>query len=158
LVPRRLLIAQFGAIPSAITPEEFNAVSWWSKRDASRLERALDDVLPRGRSYSTEVPLWGTYDGHRLTLVRDETGPYAELHGRVDVRHPDPRFLAALVCLATLLNAVFVGEELEVIAPTMARLADAIGRSRAADYLSNPRALFERLAGEDRSGGCGGAT
>jgi hypothetical protein len=151
LLPRRRLLARFGAVPGSVTAREFESESWWDDVPPAMLEQALDLVLPRGKSYSAAVPLWGDYECHRLELVCDDRGAYAELLGRVDVRQRDPRFLSALVSLATALDAVFADDEYYVIAPTMVTLADAITTSRAARFVNDPRGFLERL-GTERAG------
>jgi len=111
---------------------------------SSEYRRRLDTVLPRGRSWSAEIELWGTEEGSRIDVMHDADGT-VELFARFDMRAPDPvlweRFLEFVRREGLLMEDVF-GRRIE---PVLSEFSLALRGSPAFQFVEDPRAFLRRL-------------
>ena len=103
----------------------------------------LDAVLPRGRSWSSDLEQWGTEDGHRIDVSCDENGA-VEVFARFDMRAPDTRlwerFLTFVRAEGLEMRNAF-GRRVE---PTLGDFALALRGSPAFRFVEDPQAFLNR--------------
>ena len=103
----------------------------------------LDEVLPRGSSWSDDIEQWGTEDGHRIDVSRDDEGK-VEVFARFDMRAPDlelwGRFLGFVRAEGLEMRDSFG----RPVAATFGEFALALRGSPAFRFVENPQAFLRR--------------
>ncbi len=147
LVPETALAADPDLFVHSVTPEGVETAAWWSSISVpSDLESRLGEILPKGDSWSDELSVWGTDDGHRidLWLIGDAIESLAV---RIDAREDASDFVKAVCAFAQSMQCRFYGYESRAeIEPTTAALHAAIQVSDATKFARDPRGFLTEVA------------
>lgn len=149
LVPRREFERQFGTIPVTISEEYYKEIAWWT--EVSLLEELNADfstLLPKGSSWDSQSTSWGTEDGDRIDVLREDHG-IAEVFGRLDTRTLSLPFLNCLVEIARRHDLLIVTESRHVLRPSVKELLAAIRRSPSFAFVRDPEGFLRLLSGAD---------
>lgn len=130
-----------------LSAEACDSTDWWRNfQPPPDYAEHIEQMLPRARSWSPEIDIWGSDDGHRVDIVR-ENGRVADIFVRIDLRTPHSDFASALASLATTWScALRVAETGAFLGPAPTDILRAIAASSAAEFVSDPRGYIGRLA------------
>jgi len=151
LVPTRALRAKFGVIPIAVPQEsDEDFTVWWSAiQPREGFEASIDGMLPRKKSWSEEMWMWGRDDGDEAYVCYDSEGKdrtVEEIGFRIDVGALSPGFVRDICALAIDLECMLLTDTCHVKAPEAQVLLAAIKSSTAQRYLDDPVATLRGLS------------
>jgi len=107
----------------------------------------IGEILPIGTSWSSALTLWGSEEGNRIDVLRDDEGQITEISVRIDLRRPARKFIDQVVDLAVKLDCEFLfAETLDMAGPSRRRLTDAILASSAFRFVEDPRKFLDELS------------
>ncbi len=119
--------------------------SEWIGHATDRWRDILDEVLPRGPTWSEHLLGWGEYDQHRIE-AHIEAGQLSSLRVRLDLRQDNLDLLVVrLAAAARALDACFQGSHGARIDADARALAEVIRASPAARFVKAPRAFLRRV-------------
>ena len=104
----------------------------------------LDAVLPRGRSWSDEIEQWGTEDGHRIDVSREDDGT-VEVFARFDMRATDLEFWEPFLGFVRAEHLEMRDAFGRPVAATFGEFALALRGSPAFRFVENPEMFLRRL-------------
>ena len=125
---------------SALFNEDGYDVSdaWKTYQPTEELYSLLSEVLPRGKSWHTDLKVWGNQEYSDIQ-VWDEDGSVESISIRLDLREDTNSLLAKVVNLAIELNCVlFIPGSKGVLEPNVFELNEIMNNSNAAKYVNNP--------------------
>jgi hypothetical protein len=126
-------------VPRAVGDPERDP--WRLRQPAADWRRALAALLPQASSWSPELGIWGTDDGHRID-VWEHDGRVESISVRIDAREPVERLAPFCQQLAAFAQAqgdvVFVAPAGLVVEATAAALSQAICSSAAWRVVHDP--------------------
>ena len=144
LVPRSEVERRFGTIPLTISEDDYEAVNWWA-HNVHQFNEELSALLPKGRSWNLEIDTWGTEDGHRFSIIR-ENQRMAELSGRLDVRDLSLSFANRVIEMARRNDLLILTEGRHVLRPSVKELMSAVRRSPSFAFVKDPEGFLRRLS------------
>ena len=152
LIPAAALEANPEIIDDSVSEAGLETGAWWSyAKLPAELEGVLDAVLPIGKSWSADLEMRGTEDGDRIDVYRND-GAIESIEIRIDVRELDSAFLEHVCELTRRLRCkLYAFESREALEPDLFTLSQAIRRSNAARFVSDPERFFAELAGASES-------
>jgi hypothetical protein len=147
LIPAVAVGRHFGVMPVTLPLDAYDAVDWWYGLDPFRdFEQDLSQLLPRGRSWSSQRDTWGHEDGDRFDVSREGTR-IVDVFARLDLRTLSRPFLDRV--LETIRRhdlLIVVAEDGHVLRPSMEESLAAIRRSAGFRFITDPHAFFRELA------------
>lgn len=146
MIPRDAVIRMFSQVPTHLEMKRPQDVDWWigSEIPIGDLRRRFSTLLPQAESWADNIEIWGKDDSDRIDLVA-ENETVAGVFVRVDLRQPLRTFPAGLVAVARELGCVLLTEQCEILEPEEGALIDAIRKSPAARFVSNPQKFFHDM-------------
>ncbi len=151
LIPRAKLMNLFGSIPQAISEEIYEATQWWSDQQPSDDYAAfLASFVTPHSSWSEDVKCRGEEDGNRIHAVLEDDR-VVEMSVRFDLRNSDNGFLRNVVDFAQRNDCVFLGDNMELIAPHLHDLEVKLINSDAARFVADPACYLEEIAKTHRA-------
>jgi hypothetical protein len=119
-------------VPRAVQPGDRDP--WRGRQPAGSWRHDLDALLPRASSWSRQLSIWGTDEGHRIDVWEHERR-VESIVVRIDAREPIERLAPFCQGLAELAQAqgdvVFTSPAGLVVEATAAALSEAICASAA---------------------------
>ena len=119
---------------------EFRSTRPWPTDYRAR----LDQIAPRGASWSAGLETWGADDGDRIDVWLRDGGPQDGLM-RLDVRNLDPNFIGGALEVLEDLGAEIRDSAGAVIEPNLAQVMLAVRRSAAFRFVADPEDYLRRL-------------
>lgn len=148
LVPRLEVGRRFGTIPLTISEDDYETVNWWA-HNIHQFDEELSALLPKGHSSHPEIDIWGTEDGHRFDIVR-ENQRMAEIFGRLDVRDLSLSFANRVIEMARRNDLLIIAEGRHVLRPSVKELMSAVRRSPSFAFVRDPEGFLRRLSEDER--------
>lgn len=145
LLPLQAVQQRFGAIPVAISRQQFDEVPWWDGVTAvDDLVAELLDALPRGSSWTPSISTCGAPDGDRIDVVRSES-TLDDVLVRFDLRTVSVSFVNKIVQVARTHRLVLLTEDNHVLRPSASELLAAFRRSASFRFVEDPIQFLEKL-------------
>lgn len=119
--------------------------AWWSFRHP-RLEELLGNAaLRKGKSYHSDLTIWGTEQTDDIRLWRRK-GKVHSLTVRFDLRQPNMMLFQQMVHIAQELRLAIVSlETMSVVPLDVLRLLRAAAESRAAHFVLDPASFLSEM-------------
>ncbi|MES2325533.1 MAG: hypothetical protein V4633_25060 [Pseudomonadota bacterium] len=150
LVPTAWVAQEGNGVDALCDEDGFDTYhAWLEHQPRSGFATLFESLLPEAPSWSAAVRVWG--DEKRTDVYLSyENGFVESIRIRIDVRENTPAVRDKVVAIAKALNCVFFfpGER-AIVAPNERTLGEAIGRSRAAQFVNDPHCYLAHPA--DRS-------
>ena len=125
--------------------EDLADVEWWTEEQPpGDLGQRVDALLSRARAWSPDLETWGTEDGDRIDVWRDE-GRVVELTVRFDMRSPNESFILGIATLAHELGCLLLSQERLLVDPKPDTLAALLRQSPAMRFVEDPLAFLRRI-------------
>jgi len=149
LVPREAACRRAGGVPTRAESLAASGRSVWeSVKSIPDLESELSRILPLGKSWSRDIKMWGTYDGHRIDLVFDG-GNLAQFLVRFDMRHPSRAFFHSVLRLASENSCVLLTDNGDILEPKASAVLAHLAQSDAMRFVKDPRGFLNQLTSEE---------
>ena len=101
-------------------------------------------VLPVGRSWSSEIELWGSLDSDRIEVVR-ELGGAPEVYCRFDLREWKPDLYGRFIECVHAMGGRLRTPEGDAVAVEHESFENALRSSTAARFVANPEEFLRTL-------------
>lgn len=119
-----------------------------SSLDQETITHSLDSVLPRGKSWSESILMWGAYDGDRIDLVLEEN--LLELLVRFDLRTPSKQFMRDVVALVLTHDLRIENEAGASLSPDTTVIGADMTQSEAFRFVTDPGSFLREISTELR--------
>jgi hypothetical protein len=141
IVPRDALVSTPASSDAQVLPNP------WRRGQLANTypERLIAVGAPRGASWSPRLEVWGSEDGDRFDVYRNESG-ISSVQVRVDMRRPRHTFVEAVVGIARDSQCVGIDEAGRVVEPTTTAFLGAMAESRAMRFVEDPERFLNELA------------
>ena len=145
--------ADFFLIPRAALPdggthltrEDARDGEWWVGVELpTNYREQISAFAPPAPSWSKDLEMFGVEDGNRIDLWREHS-EVSTILVRVDLRAPDPAFIAGILEFAKSTAAVLVRADGTVVEPEEAKFSEALEGSSAVGFVTDPASFFRRL-------------
>jgi hypothetical protein len=121
-----------------------SASAWWRYEDA-RLEAVLGRALTRGRSWHSDLTLWGNAEKDDIQLLRTK-GRAESIQVRFDLRNPNMTLFRDVVAIAQELElAILVLGTKSLVPGDVHRLLRAAAESEAAHFSVDPASFLSQV-------------
>jgi hypothetical protein len=118
--------------------------AWGSYRHA-QLEEILGTALSRGKSWQTQLTVWGTQQADDIQLWR-RSGKVHSLTVRFDLRHPNMALFQQVIHIAQELRLAIVALDTRSVVPLdVLRLLRAAAESQAAHFVLDPASFLSQM-------------
>lgn len=118
--------------------------TWGQSCPSEPVIERLSLCLPKGKSWSDSLAVWGDLDGSCVTILYDGS-VCVEVSARFDLRTISIAIAAAVLNFARETNCWFVTEDSRVVAPEFSGLRMVMRASKAYEFLENPSAFLNGL-------------
>jgi hypothetical protein len=149
LIPNEAIRVRYGHPPLTISREDFDGYDWWRNKSSSEVAAGASLLLQPNSSWSEKLRTWGESDGNRIDLVI-ESGLLQDVFLRIDLRDISYTFLARLLLFVQKNDCLLLTEGGYLLRPSMRLLLEAIRRSKAFRFFSDPEGFFNELARLDK--------
>lgn len=143
LLPRGPLIYKYGTLPKVLVAEDFDLA--WQQQPGSDVNRIIDAIAPRYRSWSNDILMWGSENGNRIHLVYENTR-VAEVSCRISVPQEHENFANGVITLASRCDWLLVLTNDALAEPNGNLLLAAVRESNAARFAANPIEFLDGLS------------
>lgn len=135
-----------GDVHALVAGEEgFDAAPAWRSYRHAHLEGALGSALSKGKSYHSEVTVWGTEQTDDIQLWR-RNGKVHSINVRFDLRQPNMALFQQVIHIAQELRlAIVTLETMSVVPLDVLRLLRAAAESRAAHFVLDPASFLSQM-------------
>jgi len=141
-------------VPRAAQPGDRDP--WRARQPSGSWRHSLDSLLPRASSWSRQLSIWGSNEGHRIDVWEHERR-VESIVVRIDAREPIERLVPFCQGLAELAQAqgdvVFTSPTGLVVEATAAALSEAIGASPAWRFVHDAEFVGEQRNGDRPASG-----
>ncbi len=140
-VPRNELVSLYGALPSAMTAEDFNSESFWkTKQPISGYAFEFNNWRSEMESWSSDLRMWGHEESNRID-VSYENGRVNCVQFRIELRSLSIHFIETIVAFTRVNNCVLISaHSLAVVEPlrqsVVLHLVRSPGVNRVLDLLN----------------------
>jgi len=132
-------------IESLFSDEGYDTSSAWASHDSQALEATLGSVLPRGKSWSPALTVWGSSETNDIRLWRSGSA-VTSVDVRFDLRNPNMALFKAVIGIARQLQlAILVPSLRRTIGSDVDLLLRAAGESDAAHFVLDPLSFLSQL-------------
>ena len=143
LIPKPWLDAG-GLIAALVTETGWETASAWAGVRDDSLKARIERVLPRGKSWSPALSVWGSEDRNDIQLF--EAGGFVEsLNVRFDLREPDMELFKSIFAFAQESELAVVDMMRKRIVPDLDGFVRAAAESEAAHFVRDPTSFFEQV-------------
>lgn len=134
-----------GNVLSLFAEGTFDASSaWWSYRDP-KLEEILGSALSKGKSWHSELTIWGSVQTDDIQLFRSK-GRVDSILVRFDLRQPNMALFQHAIRIAQQLRlAIVTLETMSVVPLDVVQLLRAAAESRAAHFVLDPASFLSQM-------------
>lgn len=123
-------------------PEGFDPALAWHRYNHAQLEAVLSRALSSGKSWHTDLTLWGNVETDHIQLWRTK-GNVKSIQVRFDLRKPNMALFRTVVEIARELDLVIlVLETMRVVPLEIQRLLRAAAESEAAHFSIDPASFL----------------
>ena len=143
LVPKRWFDTG-GSIASLISGDGWETASAWKGVDGVGLKERIEGILPRGKSWHSELTLWGSEQKSDIQMFRN-LGFVESLRVRFDLRKPDMQLFRAVSDMAQEHNLVILDMARKRALPHLNDLVRAAAESDAAHFVLDPASFLEQV-------------
>lgn len=138
LIPESAVRAKFGIVPISI-PQELEDFAWWSDvQPPAGFETSIDAILPRTKSWSKEMLIWGNERSSAALVCYDSNRKIEDVEFRIDVGGLSLTFVRSICGLAKELDCMLLTGSNHLIASDDRAILAAIRKSTAKKYLDDP--------------------
>jgi hypothetical protein len=132
-----------GGIVDALFGEEgFDSAPAWWRYDGAQLEAVLGSVLSKGKSWHSDLTLWGNVEADDIQLWRAEAR-VRTVQVRFDLRQPNIALFREVVNIARELQLAIVALSSQRLVPLdVERLLRAAAESDAAHFSVDPASFL----------------
>jgi hypothetical protein len=135
-------ISSGGEVASLFGDEGFDPALAWRKYDNAQLEKVLSRVLGKGKSWHSDLTLWGKAEADDIQLWRSE-GAVESIQVRFDLRNPNMPLFREVVNIARELGlAILVLGSRRLLPLDVQPLLRAAGESEAAHFSVDPESFL----------------
>lgn len=143
LVPKRWFDSG-GSVASLAGDDGWETASAWKGVDGVELEERIHGILPRGRSWHSELALWGSEEKGDIQLFRNQ-GFVESLRVRFDLRKPDMQLFRTVSDLALDYHLVILDMARKRRIRDLNELLRAAAESDAAHFVLDPASFLEQV-------------
>ncbi|MBL6990993.1 MAG: hypothetical protein ISR65_14505 [Bacteriovoracaceae bacterium] len=145
LVSRKELSEKFKAIPNIMDNNSYDELKGWGRNYPHKeIYDILSKELPKNKSWSTDIQLWGKEDTHCFELLY-EKGDLEEISARIDLRNFNDNLIHLISRLSSLLDAIAICESGKIIEASYKDIMKEISVSNANKFLNNPIKYLDDL-------------
>jgi hypothetical protein len=120
--------------------------TWIERQPECKLGDVFDTILPPIKSWDDEVLIWGNTKTHDIQVIY-ENGLLEDIVVRLDLNLELSKIIVQIVNAARTLNCVFfIPESDSVVLANEIGLVDAVHKSNAAKYVTNPREYLDGIS------------
>lgn len=150
LMPDEVVPDAPACIYSAIMEDGLETINWWlPHQPQSDYRQLIARTFATLDSCCSELLRWGSEDRVLIEAFM-ENGILEGIGIRVDMRSIDRESLAEIIHLATQLKChMYVMETQQIVRPDVDLLLPHLLRSRAVEFVCDPKRLIRRLSGEN---------
>ena len=144
LVPKRWLDAG-GLVAALVTETGWETAIAWAGVRGDALKARIGRVLPRGKSWSPALILWGSEERNDIQLF-EEGGCVESLNVRFDLREPDMELFKSVFAFAQESELAVVDMMRKRIVPDLDGFVRAAAESEAAHFVLDPGSFLDQVA------------
>jgi hypothetical protein len=134
-----------GDVHSLFGERGFEAAPAWSSYQHPNLEAVLGSALSKGKSWHSDVDVWGTQQTDDIQLWRRK-GKVNSIVVRFDLRQPNMTFLQQVIHMARELRLVILVPETSTVVPAeVEALLRAAAESQAAHFVLDPASFLTEM-------------
>ena len=131
-----------GDVASLFGEQGFDPTSAWRLYDDTQLEAVLGRVLNKGKSWHSDLTLWGNVEADDIQLWRSE-GNVESIQVRFDLRKPNMALVREVVSIASALElAILVPGTKRLVPLDIQKLLRAAAESDAAHFAVDPASFL----------------
>ena len=148
LIPEAVLLRKYDVMSLSIPMELAEDFRWWGDVQPSLgLERKIDLILPKRKSWSESMSMWGSEagDDSYICYVDDAKQVVEEISFRIDARAVSSDFVGEICRLARRLGCVLMTSEYEILAPDNSMVLTNLNNSTARRFVADPAATLKGL-------------
>lgn len=134
-----------GDVHALFEEETFDAASAWRSYRHPKLEEILGSALRKGKSWHSELTIWGSEQTDDIQLFRSKDR-VESITVRFDLRQPNMALFQQVIQIAKELRlAIVILETISVVPLDVLRLLRAAAESRAAHFVLDPASFLSRM-------------
>ncbi|WP_129641433.1 hypothetical protein [Peristeroidobacter agariperforans] len=123
----------------------FDASSAWRSYRHPQLEQILGSALSQGKSWSSQLTLWGSEQTNDIQLFRSKDRVDSVVV-RFDLRQPNMALFQQVIRIAQQLRlAIVTVETMSIVPLDVLRLLRAAAESRAAHFVLDPASFLSQM-------------
>ena len=149
LIPKRWLDAG-GSVADLVSKDGWETAKAWEGARADALLARIDRILPRGKSWSPSLTVWGTEEGSDIQLF-EERGSVESLNVRFDLRRPGMALFKSVFDLAQDCDLAVLDMSRKRAVLNVNELVRAAAESDAAHFVLDPASFLDQLATSARA-------
>ncbi len=143
LVPKRWF-DNGRSIASLARDDGWETASAWTGVNGDGLQARIEGILPRGKSWHSELTLWGSEEKSDIQMFRN-LGFVESLNVRFDLRKPDMQLFRAVSDMAQEHDLVMLDTTRKRAIRNMNELVRAAAESNAAHFVLDPASFLEQV-------------
>lgn len=143
LLPRGPLIDKFGTLPQCVIADDFDLA--WQQQPGFDVAPMIDAIVPRYHSWSNDILMWGSENGHRIHVAYERT-KIARVSCRIAVPQEYKTFAVGVIALAVRCDWLMVLTHDVPAEPNVDRLLAAVRQSNAGKFVANPTEFLDGLS------------
>jgi hypothetical protein len=134
-----------GDVPSLFAEGTFDAGPAWRSYRHPQLEEVLGSALSKGKSWRSELTIWGSEQADDMQLFRSK-GRVDSIVVRFDLRQPNMALFQQVVRIAQELRlAIMTLETMSIVPLDVLQLLRAAAESRAAHFVLDPASFLSQM-------------
>jgi hypothetical protein len=149
LIPKRWLNAG-GKIAALLTDDGWETAIAWEGVHGDALKSRIEAILPRGKSWSPSLTVWGSAEYNDIQLF-EEGGCVESLNVRFDLRKPDMGLFKSIVDLAQDCGLAVVDMARKRNVSDLNALVRAAAESGAAHFVLDPVSFLDQVGTSGRA-------
>jgi hypothetical protein len=134
-----------GVVEALFSEEGVDPSIAWARYYDSRLEERLSSALQNGKSWHSDLALWGDLEEDDIQLWRDQ-GKVESIQAPFDLRNPNLSLFQAIVDIARDLGLAILAPDIKMVVPwdTQELLRVAM-ESNAARFVDDPHSFLQQV-------------
>jgi len=148
LIPRKAIFEKYDTLPVTLPKDLVEDFPWWvGILPPKGVETAIDSVLPRAKSWSESMCLWGDErsDTASICYNNDSKEEVEWIGFRLDIRNLSIGLLEKICEFAKEIDCLLVTGSYQVLQPDKSNIIEAIHNSSANSYLRDPFSTLQKL-------------
>ena len=149
LVPKRWLDAG-GSVAALVTEEGWDTAIAWLGFPSDTLKERIEGILPRAKSWSPALTIWGSDDRDDVQLF-EEGGTVESLNVRFDLRKPDMKLFRSVFELSQDCDLAVLDMSRKRTVHDLSDLVRAAAASEAAHFVLDPASFLDQVGASGRA-------